>query len=108
MQRTQKRKAGTGMLAYQINGRLVKMERCAADMYIIRNIPGVFDNMIAVGAVVHKDLVQKFLDSYAAKFDAHKVDLLDVDFSERLPAAAEYCRGCVYWNGKGCDAGGEK
>lgn len=108
MSGTQKGKSGTVMLAYKINGRLVKMERCAADMYIIRNIPGVFDNMIAVGAVVHKDLVQKFLDSYAAKFDAHKVDLLDVDFSERLPAAAEYCRGCVYWNGKGCDAGGEK
>lgn len=60
MQRTQKGKAGTVMLAYQINGRLVKMERCAADMYIIRNIPGVFDNMIAVGAVVHKDLGRSF------------------------------------------------
>ena len=81
MSGTQKGKAGTGMLAYQINGRLVKMERCAADMYIIRDIPKVFDNRVAVGAVAHKDLAQKFLDSYAGKFDVHKVDLLDVDFS---------------------------
>ena len=30
------------MQAYKINGLLVKVERCAADMYIVRNIPGAF------------------------------------------------------------------
>lgn len=29
------------MQAYRINGLLIKVERCAADMYIVRNIPGV-------------------------------------------------------------------
>ena len=55
------------MQAYRINGLLVKVERCAADMYIVRNIPGVFDNQVAIGAIVHKELAQKFLDSYAVK-----------------------------------------
>ena len=55
------------MQAYKINGLLVKVERCAADMYIVRNIPGVFDNQVAIGAIVHKELAQKFLDSYAVK-----------------------------------------
>lgn len=49
------------MQAYRINGLLVKVERCAADMYIVRNIPGVFDNQVAIGAIVHKELAQKFL-----------------------------------------------
>ena len=52
------------MQAYKINGLLVKVERCAADMYIVRNIPGVFDNQVAIGAIVHKELAQKFLDVY--------------------------------------------
>ena len=51
------------MQAYRINGSLVKVERCAAEMYIVRNIPGVFDNQVAIGAIVHKELAQKFLDS---------------------------------------------
>ena len=55
------------MQAYRINGSLVKVERCAAEMYIVRNIPGVFDNQVAIGAIVHKELAQKFLDSYAEK-----------------------------------------
>ena len=55
------------MQAYRINGLLIKVERCAADMYIVRNIPGVFDNQVAIGAIVHKELAQKFLDSYAVK-----------------------------------------
>lgn len=48
------------MQAYRINGSLVKVERCAAEMYIVRNIPGVFDNQVAIGAIVHKELAQSF------------------------------------------------
>lgn len=103
MQRTQEGKAGTGMLAYQINGRMVKVQRCAADMYIIRDIPRVFDNRVAVGAVLHKDLAQKFLDSYAGKFAEKIIDVLDVDFDKPLPSGTDICRGCVYWNGRSCE-----
>lgn len=88
------------MQAYRINGSLVKVERCAAEMYIVRNIPGVFDNQVAIGAIVHKELAQKFLDSYAVKSSDKTLDILDVDFEEKLPEGIRYCRGCVYWNGK--------
>lgn len=103
MQRAQEGKAGTGMLAYLINGRMVKVQRCAADMYIIRDIPKVFDNRVAVGAVAHKDLAQKFLDSYAGKLAEKTIDVLDVDFDSSLPTDAYICRGCVFWNGKNCE-----
>lgn len=93
------------MQAYRINGLLIKVERCAADMYIVRNIPGVFDNQVAIGAIVHKGLAQKFLDSYAVKSSDKTLDILDVDFEEKLPEGIRYCCGCVYWNGKGCEAG---
>lgn len=105
MQGTPEGKAGTGMLAYQINGRTVKVQRCAADMYIIRDIPGVFDKRVAVGAIVHKDLVQKFLDSYAGKVAENIMDVLDVDFEKPLPESPEICKGCVYWNGRSCEGG---
>lgn len=93
------------MLAYSINGQLVQVERCAASMYIVRNIPGIFNNQIVIGAIIHKELTQKFLDSYAVKISDKAIEVLDIDFSEKLPEGAEYCRGCVYWNGKGCEAG---
>lgn len=72
------------MQAYRINGSLVKVERCAAEMYIVRNIPGVFDNQVAIGAIVHKELAQKFLDSYAVKSSDKTLDILDFDFEKNF------------------------
>ena len=89
------------MLAYKINGVTVKVERCAAGLYVVRNIPQVFDNRIAIGASKHKELVQKFLDSYAGKVADDMFDILDVDFEKPLVMSEEHCKGCVYWD-KGC------
>lgn len=95
------------MRAYRIKGQLVKVERCAADLYIVRNIPGIFDNRMAIGAIASKKLVQSFLDSWAVKCTDKVIDTLDVDFENCLPLDEVHCRGCVYWNGKGCDALGK-
>ena len=91
------------MLAYKIKGKTVRVERCEAGLYIVRNIPQVFDNRIAIGASRHKELVQKFLDSYARKVADDMFGVLDVDFEELLPMCECNCRGCVYWD-KGCEA----
>ncbi|MBR5172797.1 MAG: hypothetical protein IKY40_00160 [Phascolarctobacterium sp.] len=90
------------MLAYKINGKEVKVERCAAGLYIVRDIPQVFEKRIAIGASKHKLLVQKFLDSYASKVAEDMYDKLDVDFENLLPMCEENCRGCVYCCDKGC------
>lgn len=89
------------MLAYKINGKEVKVERCAASLYIVRDIPQVFEKRIAIGASKHKLLVQKFLDSYASKVAEDMFEKLDVDFENLLPMCEETCCGCVYWE-KGC------
>ena len=91
------------MLAYKIHGKTVQVERCEAGLYIVRNIPQVFEGRIAIGASRHKELVQKFLDSYACKVAEDMVEVLDVDFNELLPMCEKNCKGCVYWD-KGCDA----
>lgn len=89
------------MLVYKIYGKEVKVERCAAGLYIVKDIPHVFDKRVAIGASKHKTLVQKFLDSYAAKVADDMYEKLDVDFESLLPLCEENCRGCVYWD-KGC------
>ena len=91
------------MLAYKIKGKTVLVESCEAGLYIVRDIPQVFDKRIAIGASRHKELVQKFLDSYASRVADDMFDVLDVDFNKPVPMCEENCRGCVYWN-KGCDA----
>lgn len=95
------------MLAYRIKGKVVRVERCAANLYVVRDIPYGFDNRIAIGACIHKDLVQKFLDSFARKVTNEVIDILDVDFEQPLTMCEENCRGCVYW-GKGCGADAER
>ena len=96
------------MLAYNINGAIIRVERCASGKYVVGPIPGIFNNKIAIGATDHADLAQSFLNSYAKKMATKTYDVLDANFEEPRPMDKKHCNGCIFWNGKGCEANGQE
>lgn len=85
------------------DGRELKVEKCAADLYVVRGI-GQIDRRgsVVVGPTTSKALAQDFLDSWAEKRLLCYTECFDIDFydDQKLEENEVNCAGCLFWNGR--------
>lgn len=68
---------------------LLKVVRCRAGLYIIKNL-GIMQN-----ATASKEVAQSFLDSWAGKRKMNVMDDLDVDMYQDKQNNNDVCRECI-------------